>query len=114
MKWIIRLEGLTVFAVGIVAYHYRFDNWWWFAGLFLYPDLGMLGYLVNTKVGAICYNLFHHLLTAFCLCCVGWFFDQDWLLILGIVMVSHIGLDRVFGYGLKYPDQFKSTHLDKL
>lgn len=31
-----------------------------FWALFLLPDMGMLGYLVNTRVGAITYNLCHH------------------------------------------------------
>jgi hypothetical protein len=37
-------------------------NWWLFAGLFLVPDLGLLGYLANARVGALTYNAVHTLL----------------------------------------------------
>jgi hypothetical protein len=30
-----------------------------FAGLFLVPDASMLGYLVNARAGAVCYNIVH-------------------------------------------------------
>jgi len=28
-----------------------------------------------------------------------------------LIWISHIGLDRMLGYGLKYPTQFRDTHL---
>lgn len=33
------------------------------------------------------------------------------LSLIGIVMLAHSSLDRVLGYGLKYPDSFQRTHL---
>jgi hypothetical protein len=29
-------------------------------------------------------------------------------------MSAHIAMDRTFGYGLKYPGNFKETHLHKV
>jgi Domain of unknown function (DUF4260) len=28
----------------------------------------------------------------------------------GLIWLSHLGLDRMLGYGLKYPTQFRDTH----
>lgn len=27
---------------------------------------------------------------------------------------AHIGMDRMLGYGLKYPEKFQDTHLDRI
>jgi hypothetical protein len=32
----------------------------------------------------------------------------------GAIMLGHSAFDRVLGYGLKYPDSFKHTHLGNL
>ncbi|MBC8508108.1 MAG: DUF4260 family protein [Anaerolineales bacterium] len=31
--------------------------------------------------------------------------------LIGVIMLGHSSLDRVIGYGLKYPDSFQHTHL---
>ena len=31
-----------------------------------------------------------------------------------LIWLAHIGFDRLLGYGLKYPDAFKDTHLGRL
>ena len=31
-----------------------------------------------------------------------------------LIWINHIGVDRLMGYGLKYPNGFKWTHLGKL
>ena len=36
---------------------------------------------------------------------------QQMLMFAGTILLGHSSLDRVFGYGLKYPDSFKATHL---
>ena len=72
----------------------------------------MLGYLVNPKIGAITYNLFHHVLVAAVVLAIGYYFDMSAVILYGWVMVAHIGFDRILGYGLKFPDTFKHTHLD--
>lgn len=33
-------------------------------------------------------------------------------LLLALIWTAHIGLDRMLGFGLKYPTRFKDTHLD--
>ena len=36
---------------------------------------------------------------------------QSDLLAYALIWISHIGFDRLLGYGLKYPTQFRDTHL---
>lgn len=35
-------------------------------------------------------------------------------LALGLIWAAHIGMDRMIGFGLKYPTGFRHTHLDRL
>jgi hypothetical protein len=30
---------------------------------------------------------------------------------IALIWAAHIGIDRALGFGLKYPDAFRSTHL---
>nr|WP_317038962.1 DUF4260 family protein [Urechidicola croceus] len=49
-----------MFLLSVFLFNQLHFNWWWFLVLILIPDIGILSYLINTKVGAISYNLFHH------------------------------------------------------
>ena len=40
--------------------------------------------------------------------------DSFGILLAGVLLFSHINLDRMLGYGLKYPDNFKNTHLNNI
>ena len=31
-----------------------------------------------------------------------------------LIWLAHIGMDRLLGYGLKYPTAFKDTHLQRV
>lgn len=114
MKNTLKLEGLAQFILGIYLFSLTSFAWWWFPLLLLTPDVGMLGYLVNSKLGAATYNLFHHKGIAILILWVGYFLDQHVLTLVGIILFSHSALDRIFGYGLKYEDGFKHTHLGNL
>jgi hypothetical protein len=48
----LHLEGATVLAASVFAYQHRHGSWILFAALFLAPDLSMIGYLRNARVGA--------------------------------------------------------------
>ncbi|MGJ8665706.1 MAG: DUF4260 domain-containing protein [Patiriisocius sp.] len=114
MKTILKIEELALFITGIVLFSTLEMNWWWFPVLLLLPDVGMLGYLINTKAGAFFYNLFHHRAISVVLLLIGYFYEQNGILLAGIIMFSHIAFDRMLGYGLKYPDSFKNTHLGEI
>lgn len=42
---------------------------------------------------------------------LGYLLTVPWLMFAGTLLLGHSSLDRVFGYGLKYPDAFRNTHL---
>lgn len=111
MKLSLKIEELSMFLLGIFMFNQLDFSWWWFLGLILTPDIGMLGYLINTKFGAVTYNLFHHKAIAILIYFVGVYFQNGTIQLIGIILFSHASLDRVFGYGLKYLDAFENTHL---
>lgn len=114
MKSILKLEELFQFILGIYLFSTLSYAWWWFLALILLPDIGMLGYLINTKIGAITYNIFHHKGLAVLIFLIGIYFEIEVVQLTGIILFSHASLDRIFGYGLKYADHFKNTHLGSL
>ncbi|HNQ27632.1 MAG TPA: DUF4260 domain-containing protein [Aquaticitalea sp.] len=114
MKTTLKLEELAMFGLGILAFGQLHFAWWWFLVLIFAPDVGMLGYLINPKIGAFTYNLFHHKAVAVLVYLEGIYFQNEMLLLTGIILFSHASLDRIFGYGLKYKTAFADTHLGKI
>lgn len=111
MKNIIKLEEAAMFALAIyLAYQLPYAAWIFWA-LLLVPDIGMIGYLVNTRVGAFTYNLTHHKAIAIVIWIIGMLTENNVLMFTGILLFAHSSMDRVMGYGLKLPDNFKHTHL---
>ncbi|MGO9135774.1 MAG: DUF4260 domain-containing protein [Methylovirgula sp.] len=113
-KLLLRIEGLAVFALATVAYAHTGQAWWLFALLFLAPDLSMLAYLANAEIGAAGYNFVHTLSVPIALLCIGLFLHHSMIEALALIWIAHIGLDRLLGFGLKYPSGFRDTHLGQL
>lgn len=111
MKTLLRLEEFSIFCFAIFLFTLINFSWWWFPLLLLLPDIGMLGYLLNPKIGSATYNVFHHKGVAVAAYLAGYFGTMHFLELAGIILLAHIGLDRMLGYGLKYPDAFQHTHL---
>ena len=114
MKSILKLEELTMFLISIFLFSLLDYPWWAFLALILTPDVGMLGYVINTHVGALTYNLFHHKGLAILIGFAGYWWAVPELQVTGIIMFGHASMDRMLSYGLKFPDDFKNTHLGKL
>ncbi|RRQ49516.1 DUF4260 family protein [Maribacter algicola] len=114
MRNLLRLEELAMFALGLFMYGLLGYPWWLFFVLLLTPDIGMLGYLVNEKVGAIAYNLFHHKGIAILLYFLGIYLSMPVVQMIGVILFAHASMDRIFGYGLKYEKGFKYTHLGEI
>lgn len=114
MKIMLKLEELAMLLLGIFAFSQVNYSWWWFVGLFFLPDIGMLGYLAGNKIGAFTYNIFHHKGLAISLFFCGIFLKLESLELAGIILFSHSSFDRIMGYGLKYEEGFKITHLGNL
>ncbi len=109
----LKLEELSLTALAITGLYYQplQFSWWIWILLFFSPDIGMIGYLINPEIGAITYNLLHHKLIALIILAVGYFCNQPWMVLIGLILFGHSSFDRILGYGLKYPDNFKHTHL---
>ncbi|MBL3654507.1 DUF4260 domain-containing protein [Fulvivirga sediminis] len=111
MKTTLKLEEAAVFGLCMVLFAQLDIAWWWFPLLLFVPDIGMLGYAVNTKIGAITYNICHHRLVAVLMAIVSFSIGSQTGLLIAIIIFAHISFDRMLGYGLKYTDSFKHTHL---
>jgi hypothetical protein len=110
-RWLLHLEGGSIFALALVLYRAGHFHWWLFALLLLTPDLFMLGYLANPKVGATAYNLVHTSAVPILLLGVAIVAPLPGLEPYALIWLAHIGMDRILGFGLKYPTRFQDTHL---
>ena len=110
-RWLLHLEGACIFALALVLYRAGHFHWWLFALLLLSPDLSMLGYVANTKIGAAAYNLVHTLTLPILLLGVAIAAPLPALEPYALIWLAHIGMDRTLGFGLKYPKQSRDTHL---
>jgi hypothetical protein len=111
---LLRLEGLALLVLILVAYGTLGFSWWVFAALVLLPDLSMVGYARGPRVGALVYNLVHTAVLPLGLALVGFISASDGALAIGLVWLAHIAADRAFGYGLKRPTSFHDTHLGRI
>lgn len=107
---LLRAEGLALLAVSIAAYLVAGGHWGYLFLGFL-ADLTFVGYYANPRLGATLYNLVHTTFFPLISVLLGFLAGYDLALFVGLIMSAHIGLDRTAGYGLKYPDAFKHTHL---
>ena len=114
MKNLLQIEVLFLVLLSVFLFSPLDIAWWWFALLFLAPDLGALGYLVNPRVGAFTYNLTHHKAIAIGTYVAGIWAGNPSLQFAGLIILAHSSFDRVLGYGLKHPDSFQHTHLGKI
>ncbi len=111
VRYLLRIEGLAIALIAAVLYGRTGASWWLFAGLWLAPDLSMLGYLVSPCRGARIYNAFHTYTLPIVLGLSAWLMHAGGLTSFALIWVNHIGVDRVLGYGLKYSNGFGWTHL---
>jgi hypothetical protein len=111
---LLRLEGAAVLAAALITYSQYQYSWWQFALFLLAPDLAALGYLINKSVGSLIYNAMHTYVLPISLATAALLINFDLGLQLAFIWLAHIGMDRLFGYGLKYPNGFKHTHLTNI
>lgn len=110
----VRIENGIALAISFYFYTMLDFPIWLFFVLLLIPDITMIGYVINNKIGAIIYNLGHSFISPVLLALCYFYFLKDYLLLLSIIWVAHIFMDRLFGFGLKYPDSFKKTHIQRI
>ncbi len=114
VKAIVRLEGLAVFLTSVLFYFLIDGNFFLFILLLFIPDISMIGYLRDKKLGSIAYNLMHNYVLALIGICLGALLAVPIFVYLGLILLAHVGIDRFFGFGLKYGSSFKATHIQKV
>ncbi len=114
MKNLLKLEELLMLGLALFLFSKLDYGWGWYALLFLTPDLSMIGYLANPRVGAWTYNLIHHKGLSVALYVLGSLLSIQWLMFAGTILLGHSSFDRILGYGLKYEDAFQNTHLGRI
>jgi Domain of unknown function (DUF4260) len=113
-RLILRLEGAALFLAAALVFWRLGGSWLLFVVLFLAPDLSFLAYFVSPRVGAVVYDALHTTLGPLALLALGFWFDAPIIESLATIWLGHVGLDRAFGYGLKYATAFNDTHLGRI
>lgn len=112
-RWL-RLEGFAGLALGWYAWQAYGGELLWFVPLLLVPDVSAAGYLGGNHVGAIAYNVAHNWFVGGVVLGAGVLLSVPVVAMAGAILVAHTGIDRVLGYGLKYPTSFQDTHLGRI
>ena len=88
-------------------------SWWAFAAFFLTPDLSLLGYAARrhgSRAAAV-YNAVHAYALPVALAAWSWCESEPVGETAVAIWIAHIAMDRMLGFGLKYPEAFQPTHL---
>lgn len=111
MALTLQAEEIALTAVGIyflIQHSLGLSFWIWIL-IFLVPDISMFGYLFGNRIGAFSYNICHHRGLGLLVAAIGYFLHNELVLATGLLLFAHSSFDRMFGYGLKYPDSFNHT-----
>jgi hypothetical protein len=111
---LLRLEGGVVFGAAIALYVHAGFSALAFVLLFLAPDVSLLGYLAGNRAGALLYDLVHFEAWPVALGVVGVLTSSDVAIQVALIWLAHVGIDRLLGYGLKYPSAFGDSHLQRV
>lgn len=110
----LQVEGLVLFIASLSLFSATHQPWWLVPVLLFVPDFFMIGYARSTQLGAMTYNIGHTYFLPASIALWGVHGHQRLVLAVGLIWLAHIGMDRLLGYGLKYDDNFKHTHLGSL
>jgi len=76
------------------------------------PDLSLLAYLRSRgRAAAAIYNSVHNYVLPLALGFAAWQWNSPLSGKLALIWLAHISMDRALGFGLKFPGDFKFTHL---
>lgn len=108
---LLRAEGLAAFLASTAVFFSLDGPLWLYLLLALAPDLSMVGYAAGPRVGSYCYNAAHTYVAPLALAGLGLRTGYPLAVLVAAVWAAHVGMDRLVGYGLKFPDSFDHTHL---
>jgi hypothetical protein len=113
-NYLLRAEGVAVAVAALAIYFYADYPWWLLLVLALVPDISFLGFAVSPRVGTVTYNAAHTLVAPVLVGAVGVVAEVDLAVQVALIWLTHIGVDRSIGYGLKYPSAFRDTHIQRV
>ena len=112
-RWL-RIEGLAALAAGAALYVAQGGQLLLLIPLVLAVDISMAGYIRGPQAGAFLYNVAHNQALGLLVLGLGLATGTVAATLIGAILVSHVGMDRFAGYGLKYPTDFRDTHLGRI
>ncbi len=107
----LRAEGIAALAAGVWLWFANGGQVLWVVPLILAVDVSMIGYLGGPRIGAVVYNVAHNWALGIAVLGLGVWTDSALVVLAGAILIAHVGMDRMVGYGLKYPGSFSETHL---
>lgn len=110
----LKLEAISLAALMVALTYYSDSPLWVLVASFLLFDIGMAGYLINSKVGALTYNAIHDLTVPTLLIVVGLITDSNTISVIAYCWIFHVSVDRALGFGLKHSHSFHETHMGKI
>lgn len=110
----LRVEGLAAFAAGLALFVAGGGNPITLVPLLLVPDISAVGYLAGPRVGAFTYNLVHTWMPGLAVLGLSVWLAAPALQLVAAILITHVGMDRAVGYGLKLPTSFQDTHLGRI
>lgn len=106
-----RVEALALLCTLSALYGHLGFAWSEFALWFFLPDIGILFYLFDGRVGGTAYNLTHCALWPCLFGLVGFLGDVAVAQQVALIWAAHISFDRALGWGLKYEQSFFHTDM---
>jgi hypothetical protein len=110
----LRLEGLAAFVIGLALFGASGGIWLLLVPLLLLPDVSAVGFFASPRIGTFTYNLFHNWVPGIVTLGIGVWLDSPTVMLAAAILIAHVGMDRVVGYGLKLPNSFHDTHLGRM
>jgi hypothetical protein len=112
---VLRFESLLVVIATVALYFDADYAIWAFFVFLLAPDASFAAYLAGPRIGATFYNLAHTYALPVAIAAGALLSGETGLPVqIALIWAAHIGIDRLLGYGLKYPTGFKDTHLGRI
>lgn len=111
---LLHLEGAAVLVVATAAFFRLGHPWWLFLLLIIAPDLSLLALAAGPRVGGLIYDMAHTMIWPIILLGVGWWLGASLAVAVALGWLAHLGMDRMVGYGLRYLDGGKESHLGRV
>jgi hypothetical protein len=113
-RLLLRLEGVVLAGAALAVYLHLDYSVLALIALLAAVDLSLAGFIAGPRVGTLTYNLAHTTALPLVLGAIGVLVDSPIMVQVGLAWLAHIGVDRAFGFGLKYPREFSDTHLQRV